>query len=478
MTAPLNWKEIELHAQLLAPIIEGARIDKVLVPHRPEFSEGFLKNEWILRLSNARYLWLSLRNSQPFLALGEGAGPRPSPKATRSAFDLQLSRHLEGGKILSLEAISKERIIEIRITSPKELTEVQNFSLLLQLIPAKPEAFLITSQDSKRIILARSRVKEPIEIPWELPVRAQIIDFKVRKGIQTPTQYFESLVSSLLEDSRKQRLAQAQQALKKRVQYLTQKLRQTETTLQQAQSEPDWQNYGDLLKATLHAVPELKDGVRRVMDYTIDKEIELPCDPKLGPKEQVQKFYHLAKRKNRRLDESQERIAEFRGEIDKLEPFRKDDLSPSEISALEIVIGLRVSKDGKKIQAPPEWPGRHFISKDGLHIFCGRTKEENLDLTLKHAKGNDLWMHLKGRPGTHTIIQAPKGKSVPLETLLDAATLTLHMSGGQEWGKTEIDYTWRKYIARIPGSFEVRYSQNKTLRVEFDPDRFKRLAGK
>src|SRR5262249_31310668 len=92
---------------------------------------------------------------------------------------------------------------------------------------------------------------------------------------------------------------------------------------------------------------------------------------------------------------------------------------------------------------------RRFQSKDGLAIWVGRNHKENEQLVIRLARGNDLWMHLKGRPGAHVVIQIPGGKSPSLETLLDAATLTAYYSGVSDKEKVEIDYTFRKYVKRV-----------------------------
>ncbi len=86
-------------------------------------------------------------------------------------------------------------------------------------------------------------------------------------------------------------------------------------------------------------------------------------------------------------------------------------------------------------------------------------------------------MHVRGRPGSHVVIPVQSGKSVPLETLLDAANLVIYYSGGESWGKTEVDYTFKKYVKRIKDSTEASYTNNKTLLVEPDRVRLKRLLG-
>ncbi|HLQ36408.1 MAG TPA: NFACT RNA binding domain-containing protein, partial [Planctomycetota bacterium] len=67
---------------------------------------------------------------------------------------------------------------------------------------------------------------------------------------------------------------------------------------------------------------------------------------------------------------------------------------------------------------------RRFVSAEGYPILVGRSNEQNDRLTLRTAKGNDLWLHVGGgRAGSHVIVRLPKDKTASLETLLDAGTL-------------------------------------------------------
>jgi predicted ribosome quality control (RQC) complex YloA/Tae2 family protein len=106
----------------------------------------------------------------------------------------------------------------------------------------------------------------------------------------------------------------------------------------------------------------------------------------------------------------------------------------------------------------------------------GRNASENLELTFKIARGNDIWLHVKARPGSHTVILLPPNRSASLETLLDAANLCILYSGGRDWGKTEVDYTLRKHVKKIKNQTEVSYSSPKTLSVVLDAARLKRLG--
>lgn len=125
---------------------------------------------------------------------------------------------------------------------------------------------------------------------------------------------------------------------------------------------------------------------------------------------------------------------------------------------------------------------RQFRTQEGFSVLVGRGHKENEELVMRIAKGNDLWFHLKGRPGAHVVVQVPAKRNASLESLLDGATLAAHFSGIRPGEKVEVDYTARKNVKRAGGGgrhkqdqFLVHYSGNKTLMISINADRLRRL---
>src|SRR4051812_3554753 len=112
----LNWREIALLVDRLKPELEGTFVDRLVVPERPRFPNGYLKGEWALRLTSRRQelvLLMSVRPRHPYLALAPGKGPKAAPEGTRSPFDLALSKHLKGARVVSVESLPRERVVVI-----------------------------------------------------------------------------------------------------------------------------------------------------------------------------------------------------------------------------------------------------------------------------------------------------------------------------------------------------------------------------
>ena len=71
----------------------------------------------------------------------------------------------------------------------------------------------------------------------------------------------------------------------------------------------------------------------------------------------------------------------------------------------------------------------------------------------------------------------PRGKTVPRETLLDAAELACHFSARRKAARNEVDYTPRRYVRKPKGSPAglVALDRSKTLSLRLDEARRARL---
>ncbi|MBC7387225.1 MAG: DUF814 domain-containing protein [Cryobacterium sp.] len=491
MQKPLNWREIALLAKWIEPEIVGMFVDRVVVPDRPEFPNGYLKNEWSLRLTSRgkeAALLLSVRPRRPSVDLLSGKGPRASPHATRSGFDLGLNKILSGRKVLGFQAVPRERSAILWVESDGR----NAFGLVLTLIPALPEALLIEGpregQDFK--VLARSRgvpdalyrFPDGAKSPPELTVRGE--------GFEDLDHYRRAGREALDLEAFETRLGLVRSRITQDLKQAKVRLAQNQRTLLEAEREGEYRHQGDLLKSVMGLNPSLSsENKRRVLDWETGEETLLLCDPKLSLKEQVEKFYSLAKRKDRRISEARLRLTTFEEKVSRLETFRsatdsiaisalRGKAKLSELAPFEEKLGIAVgAPERPEAKATHGWSGKSFVAKEGLPILVGRSKDENLELTFKFARGNDLWLHVKGKPGSHVVIPLRSKKNASLETLLDAALLCIHYSNGANWGKTEVDYTHKKYVKRIRDSSEASYVNNKTLMIEPNPARLRELLG-
>lgn len=241
---------------------------------------------------------------------------------------------------------------------------------------------------------------------------------------------------------------------------------------------------GDLLKASLHAVRRGAASVT-VTEWTEEgaREVVVPLDPALGPRENMERFY----RRFRRIAESAARVearaAEVRLRLAALTALLAEvDAAPAEAlprlekEARKLAAGPRPAQPSRRKRDEPAPPYRSFRSLAGLPILVGRGAAENDELTRRVARGNDLWLHARGLAGAHVVVRL--GKASPdQETLLDAAHLAAHFSDGRGEPQLEVDATRVKHVRKIKGAAPgaVTYSQEKVVLLRLEPARLARL---
>lgn len=283
-------------------------------------------------------------------------------------------------------------------------------------------------------------------------------------------------------------LSRAQTQLQTRISQLIKVRGQMMSALNESRRADEFKQKGEQLKGLIYAHPKT---------FRADRLENIALDPKLSLADNSLKYFERYKKAQRTKKEVEARMIgieeaskKLSASTAKLRGFKRADNETFEatygrLTALLTEAGIAVPSDKplpeKLKKAEKKWQEsgvRKFQSQEGLNIWAGRNHKENEELVIRLARGNDMWMHLKGKPGAHVIIQLSGGKSPSLETLLDGATLVAYYSGVSNNDKVEVDYTFRKYVKRVPGNkdkFLVTYTQNKTLMVKLEETRLWRL---
>ena len=117
-----------------------------------------------------------------------------------------------------------------------------------------------------------------------------------------------------------------------------------------------------------------------------------------------------------------------------------------------------------------------FRSDDGFTIYVGRNNLENDRLTLKTARGSDIWFHTKNIPGSHVIV-VTEGQTPPDRTLEQAAILAATHSKAADSVQVPVDYVAAKFVKKPAGAKPgmVIYTDNKTAYVNPDLSLCERL---
>lgn len=401
----------------------------------------------------------------------------PSPPA----FCQLLRARIQGARIDAISQVNHDRIAELRLTASDGACR-----LMAELIGRKADLLLIDQRDRVAATLnsRAERVGKPYEPPrplskkgdWPLHPRLEG-DSPLPISVALEEQYGRREEQLSLDRRRKDRQASLRQSIKKRRRRIT----ALEQDLQHAARYRDYARYGELLKANLGNIAK---GQREmvVQDYFEDTvpELTIPLDPSKSPSANMEDYFRKHRKHLAAEREIQPRLETLRREVVSLEQdlvaCQAADWRPPP-EALGSIRRAREATPRKPIRQPRQGPFRKFLSADGLPIYVGRNARENEELTFRVAKGDDLWLHARGAPGSHVVVRLQKGTDPPQETMRDAATLALLYSDLKKSGKGEVIYTRRKWVRKAKGQQlgAVTLTQEKSIFLVLDQSRLARL---
>ena len=85
-------------------------------------------------------------------------------------------------------------------------------------------------------------------------------------------------------------------------------------------------------------------------------------------------------------------------------------------------------------------------------VLVGRTEIDNDTLSLKIARPNDWWFHVRGMPGSHVVLRCPPGKDPDRNILKMAASIAAFHSKAREGGVIAVSGTRARYVTKLPGA--------------------------
>jgi predicted ribosome quality control (RQC) complex YloA/Tae2 family protein len=233
-------------------------------------------------------------------------------------------------------------------------------------------------------------------------------------------------------------------------------------------------HWADIIMAHLH---EISKGMKELEaeDWeNPDTRVIIPLNPKITPIENAQAFYNRQKRAQRallRLEEDLEAVRRSRLDLE----VQQNRLEAGETDHPPLNSDPPVSRGGEH-SPQASHPGL-WITRGNFIIAVGRNATESETLLRQWARGNDHWLHVRDWPGGHVFIRAPRGKSVPLDVLLDAGNLALSYSKARSSGKADVYHTLVKHLRR-PGDGKpgtVLPTHEKNLHIILDTQRLENL---
>ena len=90
-----------------------------------------------------------------------------------------------------------------------------------------------------------------------------------------------------------------------------------------------------------------------------------------------------------------------------------------------------------------------FLSPDGTEILVGRNNIQNDTLSLRTARPDELWLHVKNAAGSHVIIRSAAPSEKTVET---AACLAAYYSKARLSSNVAVDAALAKNVKKPRGA--------------------------
>lgn len=280
--------------------------------------------------------------------------------------------------------------------------------------------------------------------------------------------------SKFLRDSLGSKSKELRKAVKKHIEKNNRKISNQSNELNAALNRDKFKVYADLLSSNFHRVEKGASSVTVENFYNEMEEIKIPLDTKLDGPSNASKYYKKYSKLKNAAVFLNEQIEIGKSEVEYLESILLNiDFAetPDEIDELYEELEkegyLKKKKSNKKKKRKDSQENYLEIkTEDGFDIYIGRNNRQNDYLTLKKAKKNDLWFHVKDAPGSHVILKNDN-RDFSNSAMMTAAKLAAKYSSLSKSQNIPVDYTFKMNVKRHPAKKPglVSYTNYKTINV-------------
>ncbi len=331
---PILLKKI---TEELNETVRGAVVSKV---HQSEAKIIILK---LFIRGRVYRLLLSADPRLPRMHLTEKKYPNPERPMRFCAF---LRKHITGAVIEEVRITKGERIAEIKL---KKKTDNDTYEVMKLIVELTGKSSNIILTDDRSIVLDAIKFFPPESSPRAvspgfelkaLPKRGIKEEKLIEKSARTWNESADLFYSEIFEENKTQRLVSGlRRTVKREEKRLLRKIKNLETDIEKAEGNIENSQTAELLQANFK---KLTRGMKEVEleDHRegAGKKVVIRLDERLGPKENIERIYKLAKKGKRTIKLAKGRLPEIRNDLEytralylsideALDQNKKDDLA-------------------------------------------------------------------------------------------------------------------------------------------------------
>lgn len=273
--------------------------------------------------------------------------------------------------------------------------------------------------------------------------------------------------------------------LMKKLKKIAKKSDEVNQKIQECTKMDTYQLYGKLLTNNLYKLTsEHVDHVVLQNYYKQNEPITIPLDISLSPSDNAKKYFKKYHKLKNTISVITVQKEELEKEVNYLESIVYELQIAKTILDLDRIYQEMEDNQLFARRTPVKQGTKAFKVKDkannrkkqsdflsyqvgGFTVLVGKNNQENDYLTLKVAKEDDIWFHVKDIQGSHVILVTDQ-KTPPQEVINQVAAISAHYSKAKQSSNVPVDYTFAKYVKKPsrakPGM--VTYTNYQTVNVQ------------
>lgn len=299
------------------------------------------------------------------------------------------------------------------------------------------------------------------------------------------------LLAALELELREVRRAALASALRRAIERATRRCQAIAADLERAEGAAALRHRATLLSPIAASLPSgASSAVVQDWSQSPPAALTVPLDPARPARIQVEAMFRRARGLERGRAIAEQRASVARAELAELRRLHAgatagalsdaalDDLFEQARRARVPALPAETHGEPPRKQ-PARAPYRTFDLSHGHVAYVGKSAADNDTLTLQVARPFDLWMHARGRPGSHVVVPLERGKTCPADVLVEAAHLAAHFGAARDADRVEIAWTERRHVRKPRGSpaGSVRVDRERVLLLRVEPARLRALLG-
>ncbi len=354
---------------------------------------------------------------------------------TQGLVNIPVSRYLKlnfriFGDLYCREVLFRQKLSEEEIMNDEAIIKLSRGFSEIEKNLESPEYILYTSSEN---------------ITFSLTELFHLKDYTCRKFSDINKLITEYLKLRFRDDKISEYRSLKEKQLSRKINAVKSKIDSLKRQLENSESSDRLRMEGEIILQNSYRI---KKG-DKLFIFSDDKgeEIKIRIKENLTPSENAQQYFERYKKQKASVSILKLKIENFEKEKTNL---IKELEESTEMSDIKKIIKEEKKSGAEKSDETSAF--RKFQLDEKHEVWVGKDSVSNDLLTTKYAAQNDLWFHVRGASGSHTVLKVPGKKDViGKEIILKAASIAAYYSKARNSNSVPVAYCEKKYVKKKKG---------------------------